>query len=206
MLHIIGRSNSGNVQKVLWACEELSLPFTREDRGGTFGGNDDPHYLKMNPNGLVPTIIDGDAVIWESNTILRYLACKYGADTMWEPDPAQRTLGERWMDWQLAVLAPAHRVLFYQLIRTPEDKRDQTAIAKSRDMMATAMQLFDQGIPDSTYLGGERFTVADIALGIFVHRWFALPIFREPYPRAQRWYRAIAERQGFRKYVDVGLS
>jgi glutathione S-transferase len=206
MLHIIGRSNSGNVQKVLWACEELSLPYTREDRGGKFGGNDDPRYLALNPNGTIPTVIDDGAVIWESNTILRYLACKYGPDTLWEPDPARRTLGERWMDWQLAVLAPSHRLLYYQLVRTPEDKRDPAVIAAGRDRMSTAMQIFDQAIPDSTWLGGERFTVADIALGIFVHRWFKLPIFREPTPRALRWYNAIAERPGFSKYLDIGLS
>ncbi len=206
MLHIIGRIDSGNVQKVLWACEELALPYTREDLGGSFGGNDSERYLKLNPNGLVPTVIDGDAVIWESNTILRYMACRYGADTLWEPDPFKRTLGERWMDWQLAVLAPALRPLFYQLIRTPEEKRDLELITASRDRMATAMQLLDQGLPTSTYLGGERFTVADIALGIFVHRWFALPIRREYFPKVERWYAAICERPGFRKYIDVGLS
>lgn len=206
MLHIIGRSDSGNVQKILWACEELSLSFTREDLGGPFGGNNDERYLQLNPNGLVPTVIDDGIVMWESNTILRYLACQYGSDSLWEPDPARRTLGERWMDWQLSVLAPALKPLFYQLVRTPDAKRDPALIAAARDQMAVAMQLFDQGIPDTTFLGGERFTVADIALAIFVHRWFALPIRREPFPRAERWYKAIAQRPGFRKYIDVGLS
>lgn len=206
MLHIIGRSSSGNVQKVLWACEELSLPYTREDLGGEFGGNDSERYLRMNPNGLVPTVIDGDAIIWESNTILRYLACRYGADTLWEADPAQRTVGERWMDWQLGVLAPALRPVFYGLVRTPPEKRDPALLAAARDRLATAMQLLDQGLPESRFAGGERFTVADIALGIFVHRWFALPIPREPVPRVDRWYAAISVRPGFRKHVDVGLS
>ena len=206
MLHIIGRSNSGNTQKVLWACEELSLPYSREDRGGQFGGNEDPAYLRLNPNGLVPTVIDNDVVMWESNTILRYLASRYGAHGLWEPDPARRTLGERWMDWQLGVLAPAQRALYYQLVRTPDDQRNPALITTGRERTAAAMQIFDAGIPDSTWLGGERFTVADIALGIFVHRWFKLPIVREPTPRALRWYNAIAERPGFRKYVDIGLS
>ncbi len=206
MLHIIGRSNSGNVQKVLWACEELSLPYTREDLGGDFGGNDSERYLRLNPNGLVPTVIDGDTIIWESNTILRYLACRYGAETLWEPDPAQRTVGERWMDWQLAVLAPALKPLFYGFVRTPPEKRDPGLLGAPRDRLATAMQLLDRGLPESTFASGERFTVADIALGIFVHRWFSLPIPREPVPRVGRWYRAISLRPGFRKHVDVGLS
>lgn len=206
MLHIIGRTSSGNVQKVLWACEELSLPYTREDLGGPFGGNDSARYLQMNPNGLVPTVIDEGSVIWESNTILRYMACKYGADTLWEPDPALRTVGERWMDWQLAVLAPAMKPVFYGLVRTPPEKRDMVKIAEARDRLSTAMHLLNQGMPDSPFLGGERFTVADIAVGIFVHRWFALPIKREAFPRVGQWYARIGERAGFRKYVDVGLS
>ena len=206
MLIIHGRANSINVQRALWAADECGLTYDRRDVGGAFGGNDQDWYLAMNPNGVVPTIDDDGYVLWESNSIVRYFAAAYGAPGFWPADPKARGAGERWMDWQLAVLAPSHRVLYYQLIRTPEDKRDPAAIARSRDMMATAMQLFDQGIPDSTYLGGERFTVADIALAIFVHRWFALPIFREPFPKAQRWYHAIAERPGFKNYVDVGLS
>lgn len=206
MIHIIGRSDSGNVQKVLWASGELALSFTREDLGGRFGGNDSDRYRKLNPNGLVPTVVDGDLVIWESNTILRYLACRYGADTLWEPDPTRRTLGERWMDWQLAALAPALKPVFHGLIRTPPEKRDMTAIGAARDRLAAVLELLEQGLPDSAWLGGDRFTVADIAVGIFVHRWFKLPIPREPTPRVQRWYEAIAARPAFKRYVDVGLS
>lgn len=206
MLHIIGRSDSGNVQKITWACGELSLPFTREDLGGRFGGNDSDRYLKLNPNGLVPTVVDGELVIWESNTILRYLACRYGTDSLWEADPARRTLGERWMDWQLTVLAPAMKPVFYGLVRTPPEKRNLAAIGAARDQLGVALQLLDQGMPDSTWLGGERFTVADIAVGIFVHRWFQLPISREATPRVERWYERIASRPAFKQHVDVGLS
>ena len=85
MLKIIGRKTSSNVQKVLWVCGELNLPFEREDLGGPFGGNDTARYRALNPNGKVPTIVDQDFVLWESNSCTRYLSAKHGADTLY-PD------------------------------------------------------------------------------------------------------------------------
>ena len=107
MLKIWGRASSSNVQKVLWCCAELDIEFERVDVGGPFGGNRDPEYLAMNPNGLVPTVKDGDLVMWESNTICRYLAATRNGEHLYPRDPAARTHVERWMDWQLAVIGAA---------------------------------------------------------------------------------------------------
>ena len=107
MLKIWGRATSSNVQKVLWCCAELDIEFERVDVGGPFGGNRDPEYLAMNPNGLVPTVKDGDLVMWESNTICRYLAATRNGEHLYPRDPAARTHVERWMDWQLAVIGAA---------------------------------------------------------------------------------------------------
>ena len=125
MLKILGRKNSSNVQKVLWCCDELGLAYEREDVGGSFGKNRDPEYLALNPNGLVPTIIDDGFVLWESNSIIRYLAAKHGRGTLYPEDLRARALAERWMDWQLSVLGPAIGPVFWGLIRTPPGKRDQ---------------------------------------------------------------------------------
>ncbi len=124
MLKIWGRATSSNVQKVLWCCAELDLEFERVDVGGPFGGNRDPEYLAMNPNGLVPTVKDGDLVMWESNTICRYLATTRNGEHLYPRDPAARTHVERWMDWQLAVIgAPMGQLLFGLVRSTPEDAR-----------------------------------------------------------------------------------
>src|SRR5436190_14754241 len=116
MLKLLGRANSINVQKVLWVCDELDLPVAREDLGGSFGGLDSAQYREMNPNGLVPTICDGDLVVWESNAIVRYLAARYGEGSLWPTDAGGRTKSDKWMDWQLTTFWPEVRTIFIQLV------------------------------------------------------------------------------------------
>ena len=132
MLKIWGRATSSNVQKVLWCCAELGLEFERVDVGGPFGGNRDPEYLAMNPNGLVPTVKDGDLVMWESNTICRYLATTRNGEHLYPRDPAARTHVERWMDWQLAVIGAPMGQLLFGLVRSTPETRDPAAIEGAR--------------------------------------------------------------------------
>src|SRR5512147_2782473 len=124
MIKVWGRTDSSNVQKVLWCLAELGVDFERQDWGGKFGGNKTQDYLAMNPNGLVPTIKDGDFILWESNSIMRYINAKYGNDKLLPSTPEGMANANRWMDWQLSVLNPTIVPLFWNLIRTPEDKRD----------------------------------------------------------------------------------
>ncbi len=130
MITLWGRNNSTNVKKVLWTLEELDLPFNQIMAGMAFGVNKDADYLAMNPNGLVPLLRDDetDATLWESNTIVRYLAAQYGQGRLWVENPAQRAQGEKWMDWANQTLSPTHRVILMGLIRTPEADRDYPAI------------------------------------------------------------------------------
>ena len=117
MLEVWGRKNSVNVQKVIWSCEEMGVPFQRYDVGGPFGGNHEPEYLALNPNGLIPAISDDGFVLWESNAIVRYLAAKHGAGTLWSEDPAARAEADKWMDWQLGTLWNSLRPIFIGLIQ-----------------------------------------------------------------------------------------
>lgn len=130
-MKIWGRANSMNVMKVLWTAEECGLEYERNDVGLAFGGNDQKWYLDMNPNGVVPTIDDGGRVIWESNTIVRYLAAKYAGGSLWPNDPGERSEAERWMDWQLSTIHTGMRDIFWGLIRTPPEKCDMAAITKT---------------------------------------------------------------------------
>ncbi len=147
MLKIIGRDTSSNVQKVLWVCGELELPFERQDLGGPFGGNDNPEYRALNPNGRVPTIIDDGFVLWESNSCTRYLAAKHAAGTLYPDDLQARGNAERWMDWQIAMVSPTLVPVFWGMIRTAPEDRDLEAIEASRQklsaniaIMATILQ------------------------------------------------------------------
>ena len=201
MLKIIGRKTSSNVMKVLWACTELGLDFEREDLGGPFGGNDSPEYQALNPNGLVPTIIEDDFVLWESNSIVRYLAHEHGRGTLWPTDARTRARAERWMDWQLSVLSPALGPVFRGLVRTPEAERDMAAIGKARDGAADAMAILDRYLGETAFVGGPEFSLGDIPVGIGTYRWFALPIEREEFPNLKRWYEALTERAGYREHI-----
>jgi glutathione S-transferase len=206
MLTVLGRSNSSNVQKVTWCLEELGVPYRREDVGGAFGRNRDADYLALNPNGLIPTVLDQGRVLWESNTILRYLAASYDTAALWEPDPGRRAEGEKWMDWQLTVLRQPMSPLFKQCVRVPAGERDGELIERSTRDAVRAFRLLDGALTKSPWLGGERFTVADIPCGVLAYRWMNLPIERPELPALADWYGRLAMRGPYRKTVMVGLS
>lgn len=207
MLTIWGRQNSINVQKVMWVIAELALPHRRVDLGGPFGGNREAEALARNPNGLVPVLMDGDSIIWESNTIVRYLAAKYGSGELWPEDPKARSTVDRWMDWQLTVAHPALVPLFLQLVRTPEESRDPAKIAASTNACISALSILDRWLSDRDFVGGDHFTMGDIALGCTLHRWHALPLERPRMPSLAGYYERLCRRRPFEEQVlSVRLS
>jgi len=206
MLKILGRNNSSNVQKVLWALGELGLEYTRDDIGGPFGGNRETNYLIMNPNGLVPTLIDGDTVLWESNVIVRYLARKYAPNSLLPDSLTDLARAEQWMDWQQTVVAPAHFPVFWGLIRTALEDRDLDAINNGRDRFEQVMTILDHHLSDSAFVGGENLSMADIPVGIMVYRWFTLDIERMELPSLHRWYQRLADRPAYKNNVMIGLT
>jgi glutathione S-transferase len=206
VLRIWGRSNSINVQKVLWCCEELDVPYQRVDLGGPFGGNKEPEYLRLNPNGLVPTISDGGFVLWESNAIVRYLAAKYGLGTLCPEDLAERADADRWMDWQMGTLWTNFRPAFIGLVRTPPEKRNRAYIAKAIRKTAETLAVLDAHLVGRDYVTGLSFTMADIPLGATAYRWFSLDIERPPMPNLEAWYERLCARAPYRANVMLPLS
>jgi glutathione S-transferase len=206
MLKIMGRDTSSNVQKVLWVCGELGLPFEREDIGGPFGGNDKPEYLALNPNGRVPTIIDDGYVLWESNSCTRYLAAKHGGDPLSPADLQIRGNAERWMDWQLTTMSPALVPVFWGLVRTPPEKRDMDAIEAARKKLSGLIGFMDTQLSKTNYLAGDDFTIGDIPLGITAYRWFVMDMEREDYPNLKRWYDLLTTRKAFQDAVMNPLA
>jgi glutathione S-transferase len=203
MLKIWGRNTSSNVQKVMWAIGELKLEHTRIDVGGPFGKNKEPAYLAMNPNGLVPTLEEEDGfVLWESNSIVRYLAGKFDKMGVLEPgDPKQNALASQWMDWQLSVAGPAITPAFWGLIRTPPEKRDAAAIKASQEKTSVAMQMLDERLGKTQYVAGDAFSYGDIPVGIICYRYVQLVPERPKTPHLDRWYAAISRRPGFKDHV-----
>src|SRR5436190_17537495 len=166
MLKIWGRNTSSNVQKVIWALAEMKLPFERIDVGGAFGKTKDPFYLAMNPNSLVPTLEEEDGfTMWESNSIVRYLAAKHASRTLEPADLKTRARAQMWMDWQLAVMGPALTPVFWGLIRTPPEKQDPAVIAAGKVKSIEAAQMMNDQLAKTQYLAGDAFSYGDIPVG-----------------------------------------
>ncbi|MCK8786348.1 glutathione S-transferase [Roseomonas sp. NAR14] len=199
---IWGRVNSSNVMKVLWLCAELGIEPRRIDAGMEFGRVRDPDYLAMNPNARVPTLSEADGfTLWESNSICRYLCRTRAPESPIYPEaPRARADVERWMDWQLATLATGMTPLFWGLVRTPEPERNPKALARALDDASAAWRIVEARLEGREHVCGGL-TLADVALGPFLHRWFELPTARPDLPRLRGWYERLRARPAYATHV-----
>jgi len=205
MLKIWGRTNSVNAKKALWTLEELKLPYERVDAGMQFGVVNTPEYRRMNPNGLVPTIDDDGFVLWESHAIVRYLAAKHGAGSLWPTDLRVRANADRWMDWTFT-FAGALRPVFWNLIRTPPEKRDPKGVEEGIQKTGELAGYVEMHLADQPYVAGEVLTMGDIPLGCHLQLWFRLDIARPAVPRLKAWFERLCARPAYTKIVDTPLS
>jgi glutathione S-transferase len=202
MIRLLGRQTSGKVQKVIFCLEEMSAPYTREDYGRTFNGNTlTEAYRKLNPNSKVPTLIDGDVVIWESHTILRYLAAAH-KPALTGATPAERSLVERWMDWCLGALNTPYLAMFRDA-KKPVDERAADFAAQSADLVAQ-LKILDGHMAGREWIALDRLTIADMALSTIVKRCIEFPIEKPAFVELKRWLAAIESRPAFQ--VAIGTK
>jgi glutathione S-transferase len=204
MLKIWGRTNSVNVKKALWCLDELGLPYERSDAGMQHGVVNTPEYRKMNPNGLVPTLDEDGFILWESHSIVRYLAAKHGKGALWPTDERTRAIANQWMDWAFTFQGSV-RDGFWNLIRTPADKRDAAAIERSRVKSGEMAGMLDAALAGRMYVAGA-FSMGDIPIGCEVQRWMRLPFERPKLPHLEAWFERLCARPAFRKNVDIPLT
>jgi len=197
MLTILGRRNSANVQKVMWTLGELNIAYTRNDIGGSFGYPED----YPNPNSVVPTLIDDDLVVWESNACVRYLARTYGVGSLWPDDPNLLACADMWMEWQRSDISNAFFPLFQMIVRglptTPE--KTQRAVAAC----ARCFGQLDSQLAGRDYICGDTLTMADIVIGAMVYRYMTLPIERPTFTHMDAWYARLTERPAYKKHVMI---
>ena len=205
-LTLWGRTSSANVQKVLWALGELGLVYEHRLVGGPHGGLDEPHYRAMNPNGLVPTLQDGDLVLWESHAILRYLAATYGADMLCRQDVRERAIVDQWTDWTATTFQPAWISVFWLSVRTPPEQHDRKAIATAYAKAVSALRILDAHLAERDYLAGNSLSYADVAAGVALFRWFTMELDRPAMPGVENWYRRLELRPAFRQAVMVDYA
>jgi len=206
MLQVLGRPTSINVRKVLWLCHELELPYQHTPWGVPELPLKSPEYLALNPNALVPVIRDGDFVLWESNTICRYLAGKHGRTDLLPTEPAARARVEQWMDWMATELNNSWRYAFMALVRKHADYTDARAIDASIANWNRQMTLLDEQLERTgSYVASGSFTLADITVGLATHRWAMTPMPRATLPAVGAYYERLSERPGFRAHGRNGV-
>ena len=207
MLKVWGRRNSINVQKVMWAIGELDIAHEHIDAGGPFGGLDTDEFGAMNPNRRVPVIDDDGKVVWESHAIVRYLAARYGAGTLWPDDAVLRARSDMWMEWVTADLQPAFvGGVFWNFYRTPEAQRNWPAIRQGIARSAILFRMLDHQLEGQSFIAGERLTIGDIATGAQLYRYFELEIDRPDLPNVMAWYERLKARPAYRQHVMVPFT
>jgi glutathione S-transferase len=206
MLQILGRTTSINVRKVLWTCAEIGIDYTHVEWGAEALPLKSPEFLALNPNALVPVVIDGDHVLRESNTICRYLALKHRRDDLLPMEAAARARVEQWMDWQATELNNAYRYAFLALVRKSPGYTEPAAIEQSRVNWNRHMTIFDAALEESAaYVTGNVFTVADVVLGLSTHRWYSSPIDRPPLSHVEKYYDALRARPAAAKVLRADV-
>ena len=206
MLKIWGRINSINVMKVLWCADELKLDYERTDAGMAFGAVNEDWYAEMNPNRQVPTIDDDGLLLWESNTIVRYLASRHDSGGLSPSDPGQRASGEKWMDWQLTTPQEDMTYLFWGLIRDSAAHADKALQAKAVANLNELWGILDAALADRDFVAGDQLTVGDIPVGCVVERWSNLPIERARLPNLEAWHERLKARPAFQRHVMQPLT
>ena len=206
MLKIWGRRNSINVQKVLWACGELTLPIERIDAGMAFGVNNTPEYRAMNPNGLVPLMNDDEFILWESHAIVRYLARKHGMGTLCPADAKTAADADRWMEWFSTTLWLNLRPVFWNLVRTPPEKRDMPLVESSRKLLAANFEIVDALLARQDYMAGTAFSMGDIPMGVAAFRWYNMAIERPALKHLDAWYARLCARPAFKEHAMLTLT
>jgi glutathione S-transferase len=206
MLTLLGKASSINVRKVLWLCDELELPLVREDWGSGFRDTQQPGFLALNPNAMVPVIRDGAHVLWESNTICRYLAARERRIDLLPATPAERSHVEQWMDWQATELNNSWRYAFMALVRTSPSHTDQHAIAASVDAWNRHMAILDAQLHRTgAFVCGDTFTLADIVLGLSTNRWLSTPMDRPDLPALAAYFDRLKRRPAFLRHGRNGI-
>ena len=214
MLTIWGRPTSARTQKVLWTLAESDIEFklilasaTMGPKGSVDKGNapygivDTPEYRAMNPNGTVPTIKDGDFTLWESNSVIQYLAMKFAPDVLYGDDLEIFASASRWMDWEGNMFLPHQHTLVLHLVRLPSEERDPAQVESARQALLRPLQIIDDQLAETRFITGDRFTMGDIPIGIRVHRWFLFDLETPNLPHLTRWYGEICERPAFLAHI-----
>jgi len=206
MIELWGRKNSYNVLKVLWVLDELKIKYAHHDVGSQKDDLETVEFLAMNPRARVPVLVDKGSVIWESNTIVRYLSAAYGANSLWLDSPLQRSYADRWMDWELATLQPDFMGLFWGFYRMPESKRDDAQIENSKLQCERHFKMLDGHLKQNNFVAGEAFSMGDIPVATGLYRYFEMGMEVEKPASLMAWYQRLSRREAFQRTIMTSFD
>ena len=207
MLKVLGRSDSINVRKVLWLCDELNIEYDREDWGRGFRSPKEAEFIKLNPNATIPVIIDADLVLWQSNSIIRYLANQYQGQALYPETAKPRALIDQWMDWQALELNHSWTYALMNLFRKSPDHQDPNLVKKSINAWTENMRILDEQLAkNGAYIIGDQFTLADIPMGLSVQRWYLTPFEKTEFHHVKKYYELLSQRAAYMKWGNNGQN
>jgi len=196
-IKIWGRRNSINVMKVLWCADELALEYEQIDAGMAFGVVNEEFYRAKNPNGKIPCLEDGERVLWESNTIVRYLAAVHDLGGL---------EAEKWMDWQLTTPYADINYIFWGMVRNSRAHQNPQRQSEAISNLDGYWAIVDQALDGRDYLLGSEFSMADIPLGCLMWRWQNLQIPRAHFEHLEAWHERLKARTAFQENVMLPLT
>ncbi|MDF7760350.1 glutathione S-transferase family protein [Kosakonia cowanii] len=206
MLKVLGKKSSINVRKVLWTCEEAGIDYLLEEYGSGFAPTETPAFRAMNPNALVPVLLDDGFVLWESNSICRYLARKAGREDLLPGEPQAAARVEQWMDWQATEFNNAWRYAFPALARKNPAYNDENAIVRGILEWNRCIAIVEQQLQRTgAWAAGESFSLADIVLGLSVNRWKMTPLPHPDVPAIDTWFARLNSRPAFLRHGNNGM-
>lgn len=207
MIQILGRADSINVRKVLWVCDELNISYHREEWGRGFQSTREATFLALNPNATIPVLIDDDVVLWQSNSIIRYLANQYAGQLLYPVEAKQRAVIDQWIDWQGIELNNSWVYALMHIIRHSPEHQDLAQVEQSIQAWNTCMLILDQQLEKTgAYITGEQFSLADIVIGLSVQRWYLTPFNKPDCQHVQRYYALLSQRAAYMKWGNNGQN
>jgi glutathione S-transferase len=201
MIELWGRKNSLNVQKALWALTELGLDYSHYDVGSEASDLETSDFLAQNPHSKIPVIRDEGVSIWESHSIVRFLAAKYGSGFLWADSAIERSLADRWMDWAQTTLQPDFMLVFWGYYRTPAADRDMDRVANALERCRLHFRKLDEHLKHNLYLAGKSLTMGDIPCGAALYRYFEMGLEVEKPRYLLEWYQRLSSRESYRQSV-----
>lgn len=201
MITIYGspRTSAG---RCFWTLEEVGAEYEAKTVNFKENEHKSEEFLKINPNGKIPALVDGDYTVWESMGINFYLADAYKPELLGS-DPKQRGLVHQWSIWSVADLQAPLIEIFIQLVFMPEERRDIKVIEKAKEKIPALLETLNRGLEKNKYLAGDEFTLADLNVSSVVSICDQIKYDLTDYKNITNWRSALSDRPAFQKYQEL---